>query len=83
MADSASPRMAAFYRRQDFLAKAYRDGDDWRVTTHCREHNGPEYWFSVWSADVRGSLFNALERTAGRSGFPFDPLDVVLGDLDG
>ncbi len=48
--------MKAFIRVGAYLAKAYDQGADWQVLTS----DGKEYWFSVWQADYKGSLENAL-----------------------
>jgi hypothetical protein len=48
--------MKAFIRVDTYLAKAYDQGTDWRVLTS----DGKEYWFSMWQADYKGSLENAL-----------------------
>ena len=48
--------MRAFIRIGSYLAKAYDQGTDWQVLTS----DGKEYWFSVWQADQKASLENAL-----------------------
>ena len=48
--------MKAFIRIGDYVAKAYDQGTDWQVLTS----NGKEYWFSVWQANQKSSLENAL-----------------------
>ena len=52
--------MNAFVRTDKGLFKVYRKGSDWQVI-------GPHFerWFSVWSADVMGSLVRALDSTPG------------------
>ena len=48
--------MKAFIRIGNYLAKAYDHGTDWQILTS----DGKEYWFSVWQADHKASLENAL-----------------------
>ena len=54
--------MKAFIRVGCYLAKAYEQGDDWQVITS----DGKEYWFSVWQADKKASLVNALVKACQR-----------------
>ena len=53
--------MNAFIKTEQGLFKAYKRGDDWQVI-------GPQFerWFSVWAADVAGSLDRALASAPGR-----------------
>lgn len=52
--------MNAFCRTDTGLYKVYRHGADWQVI-------GPHYekWYSVWSADVVGSLMRAINSIPG------------------
>ncbi len=52
--------MNAFIKTEQGLFKAYRRGCDWQVI-------GPNFerWFSVWTADVKGSLLRALDTAPG------------------
>lgn len=64
--------MIAFIRNGDFLAKAYDEGDDWRIT-----HPQGDAWCSVWVADRRGSLERAFRVACERNGVAFDPADIL------
>lgn len=67
--------MQAFIRTQEgYIIKAYRDGDDWRVPVNQND----AYYYSVWSSDVKGSLFRALEETCRRVGGSCSASDVVF-----
>lgn len=59
-------------RRGDLL-KAYQDGDDWKVTAGATV----QFYFSRWSTDLRGSLQNAMDKTARRLGTSIDSIQVV------
>ena len=52
--------MNAFIRTEHGLFKVYRHGLDWQVI-------GPEFerWFSVWQADIMGSLNRAIDSVPG------------------
>ncbi len=52
--------MNAFIRTENGLFKVYRHGLDWQVI-------GPRFerWFSVWQADLMGSLMRALDSAPG------------------
>ncbi len=52
--------MNAFIRTENGLFKVYRRGLDWQVI-------GPRFerWFSVWQADLMGSLMRALDSVPG------------------
>lgn len=52
--------MNAFINTDSGLFKVYRHGDDWQII-------GPRFerWFSVWSADVQGSIDRAIDSVPG------------------
>jgi hypothetical protein len=64
--------MNAFIKTEQGLFKAYKHDSDWQVI-------GPQFerWFSVWAADVAGSLDRAL---ASAPGLDRHVQIVTLGD---
>lgn len=66
--------LIAFYKDRGFLAKVYKSGDDWQVTTSL----GDEYWFSVWQADKPSSLYNAIIKTCRLSDVEYKQENVVI-----
>jgi len=67
MPDNASAQITGGTFRlpsANFWISARRRGSDWQVATSA----GDEWWFSVWRADPRASLYSALSSACVRSG---------------
>lgn len=61
--------MNAFYKHGDNLIKVYIEGQD--IKSVCNDSS--EYWFSVWSDNVKGSLDNAIKNHCERSQIMYIP----------
>jgi hypothetical protein len=65
--------MIAFYRQNGYLVKVYEHGTDWQ----CITSDGKEYWFSVWQADKKASLTEAVRKSCLRDSAPFVESEII------
>lgn len=66
--------MFAFIRVGSCLAKAYDMGTDWQIITS----DGNEYWFSVWQANKKASLYTAFCKACKLDSVVFNDKEVTI-----